>query len=345
MFKNTIDLEKLNIFYTAFPMSLKNDVEIVLKKISKTVKNQKNIYLDNYIRYRYLNEDIYIPYRICFSEIPTKKIKKLTSTQKMILFCIYSRHHNGYVREKYINNILDTNFSDWCIPYILKIIDEYVYPIIVQINDKLNIENEERIKKICMQNTNEMCLSFNRMISYWNEFYREQFSNINDYAGFKLFCRIGYNKTIVNEHFEQLHYSKQILDNEIERLKIVIVGRGYIDMITPYSVIKDFINVLNNLNIRIDGFTWWCHAKDEHKACGFGGPPDYDGKGYYSEIQMGSVMELCNEFDVLKCNNTYLNFFLNEYPYRNDYKKCYVPGFWIDIPNSWKNITGNKKTH
>lgn len=114
------------------------------------------------------------------------------------------------------------------------------------------------------------------------------------------------------------------LDKILKELCIQKIGSGYIDLICPTESVNEFINKMNDLNIRITGFTWWCHASDTHEACGMGGPKCTYTHGYYSEIQMGNVIE----FD---SNEEIRTFLLNEYPKSREYKPCYVPGFWLDI--------------
>lgn len=114
------------------------------------------------------------------------------------------------------------------------------------------------------------------------------------------------------------------LDKILEELQVQRVGIGCIDLICPTESIGKFIDKMNELNIHIIGFTWWCHAANTHEACGMGGPKCIYTDGYYSEIQMGYVIEFDN-------NEEIRNYLLNEYPNSSDYKPCYVPGFWLNI--------------
>ena len=114
------------------------------------------------------------------------------------------------------------------------------------------------------------------------------------------------------------------LDKILTELHVQKFCNGYIDLICPTESVSEFIDKMNDLNIRITGFTWWCHATSNHKACGMGGPKCTSTDGYYSEIQMGHIIEFDNNEEVR-------NFLLNEYPKSKEYKPCHCPGFWLDI--------------
>ena len=61
-----------------------------------------------------------------------------------------------------------------------------------------------------------------------------------------------------------------------------------------------------------------------------GGPQNRYGTGWYSGIPMDSILEFQTNVDVK-------NYLLSEWPRRNDYKSCFIPAFWLDVPDDWKN--------
>ncbi len=129
---------------------------------------------------------------------------------------------------------------------------------------------------------------------------------------------------------------KTKLDKLIKKCEITIVGDGYVDMICPWENIGMFIAGVSQLGIVIEGFTWWCNVTGTHRPCGMGGPHNKYGDNWYSEIEMGKVHEFAS-------NEATLKFLLEEWKEQSDYKACYVPGFWLCVPNGWKsrNQTGN----
>ncbi len=119
-------------------------------------------------------------------------------------------------------------------------------------------------------------------------------------------------------------FDKVKVDRVIDRLHIQPVGSGYIDMICPSKNIKAFIDEMDALNVRIYGFTWWCHVTGDHKPCGLGGPKNKFGDGWYSEVfQLGDII-------LMQSNDEVRDYLLNVYPNSEDYKPCHNPGFWLE---------------
>ncbi len=170
----------------------------IVKLISQNTYNNVTIGVsDDIVEYFQDDNVIKFPYRIYYNDNSDEFIYSLNEQQKMIVHCIYSRSCDGFVRQKHINSLLLMDYEDWSIPYIVKICDEYVLEILEMTYEILKDQDTERIKKFCLQNNVSFCKSYNRMISYWNEYYRYKNNNIQQYIGRKLFrdC-FGYSKSL-----------------------------------------------------------------------------------------------------------------------------------------------------
>ena len=185
----------------SFPKELEKDVLAVLKIIPPKTSGDPDIVLSiDKNEYRLSSAMVSIPYRIYVIEPLDKDISQLTDIQKLILYCIYTRNSNGYLREKYIKKILAAPFEDWCIPFIVKLCDEYIIEILYVIYDLLKDRNNDDIKVFCMENKSLLCKSYSRMVSYWNEYYRADNYNIRKYIGRTLFREcMGYNRNFEKE--------------------------------------------------------------------------------------------------------------------------------------------------
>ena len=184
------------MFYEAFPKELYNDLQEVLKIIPKETYNNVSVgYSENEVEYYLNNVMIKIPYRMYFIDADLTKIDNLTNIQKEIFYCIYTRSCDGYIREKYLRELLKLKFDYWTIPFIVKLADEYILEILEVIYDKLKIRNNDDIKQFCLENKKIINKSYSRMISYWNEFYRSKEHCFYKYVGRKLFREcFGYSK-------------------------------------------------------------------------------------------------------------------------------------------------------
>ena len=125
---------------------------------------------------------------------------------------------------------------------------------------------------------------------------------------------------IFNFKHKYLLKHKAELEEIFKRLCIIPVGSGFLELICPKDSISEFIDEMDRLNIKITGFSWWCHVTEGHRPCGMGGPENEYGDGWYSEIEMGAFTKLSN-------NDAYRRFFASEYPNSKDYKPCRVPAF------------------
>ncbi len=176
------------MFIDGFPSNLKETVQKVTEQIPvKTYNNIKVCETDEKITYLLGGQSISFPYRVYYHEMEDDVFEKMSSKEKMIISCIYSRSCDGFVREKHVKNLLSAELPEWVVPYIFKVCDEYVIEILQIVYDHLKNKNTESIKQFCADNPISFCKSYNRMISYWNEFYRCDCYRYKNYIGRKLF--------------------------------------------------------------------------------------------------------------------------------------------------------------
>jgi len=182
-----------------FPKELLTDVEEVLKilpynnhakdilgnPISHLSENRQKMYLNN--------EELAVYYRVYLLEPNPKDEEKLSSIQKLILHCIYSRHSNGWIREKHLN-FLFTNEYYFTAPFIIHLAGEYLIELLTIIYVNISNKNLIYLTEFIKENPKFWALSKNRILSYWNEFYRSKFNSFEDYIGKKIINKLEYNK-------------------------------------------------------------------------------------------------------------------------------------------------------
>ncbi|GAB2875263.1 hypothetical protein [Hymenobacter ruber] len=183
----------------AFPNVLKNDVESVLNILPFNINNVRLVdgqihKVDNLIHPFSLtiqldNELLVSPYRLYFNEPDTEMENKLSELQKTILNCIYLRHHNGYLRQRRLEKLVDKN-EDWVMPFKLQLLGEYVFEILEVLDKQINDKSIASYKKLVSENPRYWQQTESRMISYWNEYYRWKFPKIRKYLGRQIVDRI-----------------------------------------------------------------------------------------------------------------------------------------------------------
>ncbi len=183
----------------AFPLTLHDDVTAVLDILPFDINAVKlsggQVHkVDNLISSKNLTVQLdtkllTIPYRLYFNEPDKAKENNLSDTQKTILNCIYLRHHNGYVRQRRLELLADKN-KYWVTPFTLQLLGEYVFEILVVLDKYLTDKHLKNYGRFINENPKYWQQTENRMISYWNEYYRRKFPKLKDYLGRQLVDRI-----------------------------------------------------------------------------------------------------------------------------------------------------------
>jgi len=174
---NKLEREKL---FNALPAALRQDVEKVIEilplndhnvllvdgqihKVNDLIyPNEQVVSLDN--------EALKIPCRIYFNEPSPDKEELLTDLQKEILYCIYLRHHNGFIRQRRLMKLIDKT-DYFVVPFVFQLLGEYVMEII-EVSQMQIIPNIDNYVKFINENQKYWTQTESRVISYWNEYYR-----------------------------------------------------------------------------------------------------------------------------------------------------------------------------
>ncbi|ODM52579.1 hypothetical protein BFF93_13165 [Elizabethkingia meningoseptica] len=182
----------------SFPKELENDVNEVFKILSIeyeiiTSENQilviHNLIHSGFQEVKYNYEILKIPHRLYFNEPSKKDEDILSTTQKTILNCIFLRHFNGYIRERRLKNLIQ-NTEAWVIPFIFQLIGEYVYEIFETLSEHITENTHQSYINFANQNPEYFQLTKNRVISYWDAYYRRKYPKLNQYLAYKIINKI-----------------------------------------------------------------------------------------------------------------------------------------------------------
>jgi hypothetical protein len=145
-----------------------------------------------------------IPGRIYNPEVPADTVAELTPAQRTMLHCLYTRHHDGYVRQRHLACVI-TSLEPWVAPYVVELIGEYVVEIIADIRagladlDQPGSAQRRQYGRFVESNRAHFDLVSHRVQSYWANHYRHSYrkpsrshadspwlSNAECYPGFVL---------------------------------------------------------------------------------------------------------------------------------------------------------------
>lgn len=167
----------------AFPTNLEDEVMVVLRKIKQT----NTLDFSYCFEVNFCGNLLIIPERIYYNEPSSSQINSLTEQQQVILACLFTRHHNGFVREENLRKIIHlSNDYIWIIPYLIRLTGEYVIEILQVIKSNLDKVNKGKIKDFIIDNPKFYNTIESRVVSYWDFYYRNLYPNIEDYIGYEI---------------------------------------------------------------------------------------------------------------------------------------------------------------
>ncbi len=164
----------------AFPCALASDVAEVLSLLPASAQEMS---LDTIGPVFLGGKPIQIPYRIyrpLFDVSPP-----LSRCRSAIRACIYTRHHDGRIRETSVKDLLDCEES-WVCPYVLQLSGEYVLEIVELLAGHPHVFQRKEYLSFARENPRFMALLQARMVSYWDYYNRGRFRDVSQYPGFRI---------------------------------------------------------------------------------------------------------------------------------------------------------------
>ena len=109
-------------------------------------------------------------------------ISNSVSENKIFALCLGSCHWNGFVREECVRELLKFD-RPWVAPFIIQLLGEYVVEIVRVIAARLPYVNTAIYREFVRENPAFLATTKRRAISYWDCYYRNQYSRLQDYPG------------------------------------------------------------------------------------------------------------------------------------------------------------------
>tara|TARA_B110001454_G_scaffold106457_1_gene100166 strand:+ start:633 stop:1196 length:564 start_codon:yes stop_codon:yes gene_type:complete len=179
-------MKKVDIvnFKNAFPRFLSQDVIIVEGLIAKCRTDHQPAGNISKTPLWIENEELNIPFRVYSEQLSDSQIGNLTYEQRRIYWCIYSRHHNGHVREKCLRKLIEIP-SAYSAPFVLQLLGEYVVEIGMIMLQSVQSQRPEVYRDFLKANPEFLKLLRSRIASYWNEYYRNKYPDIKKYPPYE----------------------------------------------------------------------------------------------------------------------------------------------------------------
>ncbi|MFJ7637914.1 MULTISPECIES: hypothetical protein [unclassified Peribacillus] len=168
----------------AFPSELEEDVLRVLSMMTQTNK----IDVSSCFEVHFKGSRLRIPERMYNNEFSLSHYQSLTDRQQLVVDCLFTRHHDGFIREKYLKKIIHqcSDVNGWILPYIIRLTGEYVIEILHVIKENVGHIDKDTIKEFITENPRFYQTIKSRVVSYWDCYYRREYPAKTDYVGFEI---------------------------------------------------------------------------------------------------------------------------------------------------------------
>ena len=142
-------------------------------------------------------ETVSLPHRIWSSDALLPGLP-LTERQKLIYHCIFTRSSDGYARQRHAEALLERETPEWVMPFILELSQDYVAEILEVLYNGLRERDNREYQAFCRLNWDAFHKGYDRMLSYWAEYYRwydprtqkYRKTRYRDYVGWKLYAEV-----------------------------------------------------------------------------------------------------------------------------------------------------------
>jgi len=130
-------------------------------------------------------EAVHIPARIYSAEPEPTAVASLSELSQAVLSCLFTRHHDGFVRQRQVRRLLSVE-GPWIPPYVLQLIGEYVVETVEVLLQDVERLRHQRYSAFAVANDGFIRCIRQRVISYWDCYYRARYPRFRDYPGLQV---------------------------------------------------------------------------------------------------------------------------------------------------------------
>jgi hypothetical protein len=125
-----------------------------------------------------------------------------TQRYKMISWCLGTRDSDGFYRESCVRKLLACP-EPWIVPFVIAPVGEYVLEIVQAIQAALPTLDRKQYGQFVQANPAYMATLHQRIVSYWNCYYRRQFDDFKAYPAAIVFNELQAMSQEVSYNYEE----------------------------------------------------------------------------------------------------------------------------------------------
>jgi hypothetical protein len=171
----------------AFPASVATAARAVAALVSEAARPA------SVIEVQVEGQTVTLPGRIYAPERDGATVAALPPAERLVLHCLYTRHHDGFVRARHLDAVLAAD-APWAVPFVVQLIGEYVLAIVQTIEARLDLgpasADRARYREFTRGNGRYLETVSSRVVSYWNCYHRAAYPRLATYPGAVLIARL-----------------------------------------------------------------------------------------------------------------------------------------------------------
>lgn len=177
--------EEIQQYEFAFPSTHRTQVANLILTSSVRPLHSAQVGYKVYVDHK----KILIPKRIYWDMKTYSPPSDLNEVDRTILNCLLSRHHSGFIREKAVIHLLRSTHY-WAAPYLISAVADYVLEILEVILAQFDTINHQHLIQCLTENPVYWKKTCDRIQSYWDCYYRDEFIHLETYPGHLIMDKI-----------------------------------------------------------------------------------------------------------------------------------------------------------
>jgi hypothetical protein len=170
-------------FRFVLPGQLQEDAEELLESFTPGREDSDRSISPGGFRVLLNGDAVAIPERVYFPINQIDSVIEYSEDEmRQLALCIGTRHHAGLFREDCVRR-LEAIDQPWIIPFLVKLLGEYVIEIIEAVTELLPSADPVQLAAFVAENPAFMATTRRRAVSYWNCYYRTSFPKLQSYPG------------------------------------------------------------------------------------------------------------------------------------------------------------------
>jgi hypothetical protein len=189
--KQELSITERARLYAAFPGVAAADLEAVIRVLSLSREVLVPLVSADAEEVLLAGLPVSLPGRVYFAEPAAEAEQGLTNRQRLLLHSIYLRHHDGYVRQRRLEQLLATPIEKFSVPFLFSLIGDYVKEILEVLEGALTSGLLADFTEFVRENPRYWQRTQGRVASYWNVYYRWRGArHFRYYVGARLLARL-----------------------------------------------------------------------------------------------------------------------------------------------------------